>query len=242
MDAEIIYLYHSGFALITERHCFIFDYYIDMPRGCGLDKGVIDPEEIKELDVVVFSSHRHPDHFNPKIFSWRKVIPNIRYILSDDIRTTEDALLVHPGKNYDLGDIKLQVLKSTDVGAAFLIEADGLCIYHAGDLNDWYWNGEPDKDNAEMTRLYREQIDLLRGKKIDIAFVPVDPRLEENCLRGLEYFMNTVGAKLAVPMHFGDDLSIFKTLKSDPIADAYRDKIAFFSRRGERILYSPKEY
>jgi L-ascorbate metabolism protein UlaG (beta-lactamase superfamily) len=117
-----------------------------------------------------------------------------------------------------------------------IIKADGLCIYHAGDLNLWYWNGEPDDDNAEMERHYKEQIDTLKGEKIDIAFVPVDPRLEENDLLGLDYFMRTIGAALAVPMHFSDDTSIFDTLKSAPMTEDYRSKIAFFSRRGDQIL------
>lgn len=237
MEAEIRYLYHSGFAVKTDRHFFIFDYYIDTPRGCGLNKGVINPEEIRDLDVVVFVSHRHPDHYNPKIFSWRKEIPNIRYILADDIRTNEDVLKVHAEMTYDLGDIKFRVLDSTDTGAAFLLYADGLCIYHAGDLNLWYWNGEPEEDNASMIRRYHEQIDTLKGENIDIAFVPVDPRLEENYLLGLDYLIKTADVKLTVPMHFGKNLSIFEELKHDSRTEAYRNRIAIFSNRGDIIPY-----
>lgn len=238
MNAEIRYLYHSGFAVKTEHHFFIFDYYLDTPHGCGLEKGVINPEEIRDLDVVVFASHRHPDHFNPRIFSWRKTVRKIRYVLSDDIRTSEDVLKVRPGETYDLGDLTVRTLKSTDEGVAFLLVADGLHIYHAGDLNLWHWNGEPDGDNAEMARRYREQIDTLKGEKIDIAFVPVDPRLEEHYLLGLDYFMKTVGANLAVPIHLGDDFSVFGELERDGRADAYREKIASYSKRGDAIFYT----
>ena len=237
MEAKIRYLYNSGFTVQTDHHFFIFDYYLDTPNGCGLNKGVINPDEIKDLDVVVFVSHRHPDHFNRRIFSWRKSIEQIRYVISDDIKTDEDALMVHPGQVYDMGDINVRVLQSTDVGSAFLLKADGLCIYHAGDLNLWFWDGEPDADNWEMERRYKEQINTLKGEKIDIAFVPVDPRLEGHYLLGLDYFMRTVGAELAVPMHFSDDTSIFEELKSDPIAEDYRDKIAFFTQRGSLISY-----
>ena len=66
---DIWYLEHSGFAVQTAGHLFIFDYYKDEPRGCGLAKGVVDPREIAGLDTVVLVSHRHPDHYNPKIFS-----------------------------------------------------------------------------------------------------------------------------------------------------------------------------
>lgn len=237
MKAEIRYLYNSGFTLKTDRHFFIFDYYLDSPKGCGLEKGVIDPEEIKDLDVVVFVSHSHPDHYNPRIFSWRKTVGKIRYVLSDDIKTPEDVIRVAPGQEYDLGDLSVRTLDSTDIGVAFLIQADGLCIYHAGDLNDWYWNGEPDSDNREMTRRYREQIDTLKGEAIDIAFVPADPRLEEHALRGLDYFMRTVGAELAVPMHFSENTAVFEELKTDSRTESYRGRIAFFTQRGDIIPY-----
>jgi len=237
MKAEITYLYNSGFALKTDRHLFIFDYYLDSPKGCGLAKGVIDPEEIKDLNVVVFVSHSHPDHYNPKIFSWRKTVGQIQYVLSDDIKTTEDVIKVGPGREYNLGDLRVRTLESTDIGVAFLILVDGLCIYHAGDLNDWYWDGEPEEDNREMTRRYRVQIDTLKNESIDIAFVPVDPRLEGNALRGLGYFMEAAGAELVVPMHFSDNTSIFEELKTDSRTDSYRDRIAFYSQRGDRIPY-----
>lgn len=237
MKAEIWYLYHSGFAVKTDRHFLIFDNYLNTPQGSGLDAGVIDPDEIKDLDVVVFASHSHADHYNPEIFSWRKTINRIRFVLSDDIITAEDALMVSPGQEYDFDGVRVRTLESTDMGVAFLVKTDGLCIYHAGDLNDWYWNGESDDANLEMTRRYRAQIDTLKGEKIDLAFVPVDPRLEGNYLLGLDYFMRTVGANLAFPMHFGNELSVLDQLKTDALADDFRDKIAFFPKRGARIVY-----
>lgn len=237
MKAEIHYLYHSGFAVKTDTHFFIFDYYLDSPRGQGLNAGVIDPEEIKDLDVVVFVSHSHGDHYNPIIFDWRKTVKNIRYVLSDDIITGEEVLMVSPGQECILDGLSVRTLESTDLGVAFLVKADGLCIYHAGDLNDWYWNGELDDANLAMTQRYREQIDTLKGEKIDIAFIPVDPRLEDNSLRGIDYFMRTVGANLALPMHFGSDLSALERLKTDAVADDYRGKVAVLSRRGTRMIY-----
>ena len=150
MKAEIYYLHHSGFAVKTESHFFIFDYYLDEPVGAGLRKGVIDPKEIRDLDVVVFASHSHPDHYSPRIFSWRKDVKKIRYVLADQIRTVEEAVKIGAGEAVDLGDLTIRALDSTDIGVAFLVKADGLCIYHAGDLNWWHWEGEPEEDNRAM--------------------------------------------------------------------------------------------
>lgn len=237
MEAEIRYLYHSGFAVKTERHFLIFDYYRDDPRGGGLADGVIDPGEIRDLDTVVFVSHSHPDHFSRKIFDLKSGVEKIRYVLSSEIRTREDAVLIRAGQTRDLGDLTVRALRSTDIGAAFLVKTDGLCIYHAGDLNWWHWEGEPAADNERMARQYKEQIDTLRGEAIDIAFVPVDPRLGENCLLGLGYFMETAGAGLAVPMHAFGNPAFYERLKSDPRAASYRGKIWFYKNRGDKTVF-----
>ena len=240
MEAEIRYLYHSAFTVKTDCHFFIFDYYRDDPYEGGLADGVIDPREIRDLDTVVFASHSHQDHFSRKIFDLKNEVVKIRYVLSSQIRTREakeNALRIQPGQTLDLGDLTVRALKSTDAGAAFLVKADGFCIYHAGDLNWWDWESEPEADRKKMARDYREQIDLLRGEKVDIAFVPVDPRLENSCLLGLNYFMEAVGASLAVPMHSFGNLAFYEGLKADPHISSYRDKMWFYDRRGNSTVF-----
>lgn len=241
MEAEIRYLYHSGFSVKTDRHFFIFDYYRNDPLGGGLADGVINPSEIRELNTVVFASHSHPDHYSGTIFELREGIENIRYVLSNQIHTKESVFRIHTGETLDLGDLTVRALKSTDVGAAFLVKADGLCIYHAGDLNWWHWEGEPDKDNEKMGREYREQIDSLRGENIDIAFVPVDPRLEKSCLLGLDYFMKAAGAQLAVPIHSFGHPDFYEFLKADPRTLSYRDKLWIYRNRGDRTVFQKAE-
>lgn len=237
MEAEIRYLYHSGFSLETKNHFLIFDYYLDTPHGAGLSKGVVDPEEIRDKNVSVFASHSHPDHYTPKIFSWRKTIPRIRYFLSNDIHTAEEAVRLAPGETSGEGDVLVRALESTDIGAAFLVRTDGLCVYHAGDLNWWRWNGEPDEDNEEMGRRYRRQIDTLRGESVDVAFIPVDPRLEENAFLGMNYFMETVGPRAVVPMHSFGDTAYYDTLKTEPSVRPWLDRILFYRNRGDRMTF-----
>ena len=241
MKAEIRYLYHSGFTVKTDRHFLIFDYYRDDPIGGELAEGVVNPEEIRDLDTVVFASHSHPDHFSRKIFSLRDSVEKIRYVLSNQIHTKEDAFRIHAGETLDLGDLTVRALKSTDAGAAFLVKADGLCIYHAGDLNWWHWEGEPEKDNEKMGRDYRTQMDTLRGEEIDIAFVPVDPRLEESCLLGLDYFMEAAGARLVVPMHSFGRPDFYEALKTDPRTLSYRDRLWLYQNRGDQTAFQKEK-
>ena len=233
MNAKIRYLYHSGFAVQTERHFLIFDYWRDKPMGGGLESGVIDPIAIKDMDVVIFVSHNHGDHFNRGIFQWKNDIAKVRYILSDDIRATGGAMAIKPGGTLAQPDLTVYALKSNDEGVAFIVDIDGLRIYHAGDLNWWHWEGEPDDENEEMATSYRSQISLLSGKPVDIAFVPVDPRLEKQYACGIDYLMRTVDVRHAAPMHFGDDASVVGRLLSDPVSQGYRNRILGFTKRGE---------
>lgn len=236
MDAVIRYLHHSGFALETDHHFLIFDYYLDTPKGCGLSKGVVNPNELKNKNVVVFASHSHPDHYSPRIFSWKKTIPQIRYILADEIKPPEEAIKIAPRQTLDLGDLSVRALESTDLGVAFLVHVDGLCIYHAGDLNWWHWEGEPEEDNKAMARRYQEQIDSLRGEEIDLAFLPVDPRQEGNALLGLNYFIKTVGAKAIVPMHSFGRTEFYKSLSIKP--KLKKEQFLVYQKRGDVLTYS----
>jgi len=233
MNAKIWYLYHSGFAVQTAAHFLVFDYWRTSPKGADLEKGVVDPAALREQDVVAFASHSHSDHFNRTILNWREDIPKLRIVLSDDIPAVEGALMIGPGETLVQPDLTVRTLASNDQGVAFIVEVDGLCIYHAGDLNWWHWEGEPDDYNAGMAASYKAQIDLLAGKKIDLAFVPVDPRLEEQYAWGFDYLMRTAEVSRAVPMHFGDQTSAVGRLLQDPVSESWRDRVIGFVRRGE---------
>lgn len=199
---KVTYIHHSGFLVETDRFYYVFDY----------ESGSL-PEMDAAKPVLVLSSHSHADHYNPEVFSLLEAsgMQQIRAILSDDIEAPAniDSLIVSPNKSYDLGQQqKLTTFRSTDLGVAFLIEEENTLIYHAGDLNDWVWEGESDAYNAEMTAGYRRQIDLLAQKldhrKIDTAFVVLDPRQEKDYDRGMSYFLRNIPAKQVYPMHYWD--------------------------------------
>jgi len=233
MNVKVWYLYHSGFAVQTAEHFLIFDYWRDTPKGKGLESGVIDPSALRDHDVVVFVSHIHGDHYNRNTHGWKDEIPKLRIILSSDIRKAEYAERIGPGETLALPDLSVQALESNDEGVAFVVEVDGLRIFHAGDLNWWHWEGEPDDENEEMARSYKSQIDLLTAKPVDLAFIPVDPRLEKQYAWAIDYLMRTVDVRHVVPMHFGNDVSIVQQLLDDPISEPYRDRILALTSRGE---------
>ena len=233
---EVTYLYHSGFAADTGKHFIIFDYWKNTPAGGGLKDGVIDPKEIKDRDVIVLSSHRHKDHFNKVILDWPAVIPRCRIILSDDIKKTNGAITIGPDSELIQPDFALRTLRSNDEGVAFALNIDGLSIYHAGDLNWWHWEGEPGSWNDDIKQSYKKEVDRLKKETFDIAFIPVDPRLNEQYAWGMDYFMRTVNTRFAVPVHFGDDVSVLDRLFNDPVSKNYRDKIVPLKIRGQSFM------
>jgi hypothetical protein len=64
---------------------------------------------------------------------------------------------------------------------------EGKVIYHAGDLNWWHWNGEPDEDNVYYKETFLKEMKYLEGKEIDVAFMLLDPRQEDKYCLGMNY-------------------------------------------------------
>ena len=235
---QVWYLGHSGFAVSIDDKLLIFDYYLDNSESNerSLSSGVIEPSEIKDKRVFVFASHRHPDHFNPVILSWKKQLSDVRYLLSYDIPKKyhqEWTSILKYNEVYQYEDLTIQTFKSTDEGIAFLINIDGISIYHAGDLNWWHWNGEPKSWNNDMAAKYKREVSLIKNYKIDIAFLPADPRLESAELMGMRWFLNEVDVKTAFPMHFENDYSIMDRINDEANKDSTFKKVNTISKRGE---------
>jgi L-ascorbate metabolism protein UlaG (beta-lactamase superfamily) len=234
---KITYLDNSGFAVETENRFLVFDYYNPKPKGGRLSQGVVNPEDIGDRRAVLFVSHSHYDHYHKGIFQLRDQVPHIGYILSDDVKCKPgaDVLLVAPDGDYPFDGMEIHTLRSTDLGVAFLLKADGMTIYHGGDLNWWHWIGEPEEKNQSMARRFLAEMDSLRGMDIDVAFVPMDPRQEHNYLLGLNAFMERANARHVIPMHFGRAIEAFDWLEQDPRADGYRERIVPLTRRGQQV-------
>ncbi|MFY9214596.1 MAG: MBL fold metallo-hydrolase [Tissierellaceae bacterium] len=201
LNVTVNYIAHSGFAVETENRVLIFDYF----------KGQVDIED-RDKDIYVFSSHGHRDHFNPIVLDWKKDFKNIHYILSKDIDVEEDnsITLMGPYKEYFIDGLRIKTFGSTDQGVSFLVSVDGLNIFHAGDLHWWYWERYSEIEKINMENSFKIKVKRLKnsGLDIDIAFFPVDPRLEDNFHLGGEYFISEIRPKYFFPMHSWDKYEI----------------------------------
>lgn len=157
---------HCGYAVKTKNKLLIFDYhsYGTLPEKPTLANGFINPEEIKDLDVVVFVSHNHFDHFNPAILSWQSVVKNITYVFGWKTGFGGKAIdMAEPRSEKRIGDMVIYTVNDTHVGipeVAYLVKVDGITIYHAGD-----YFGSVNGYNSDMKYI------LEKGGKIDLGFI-----------------------------------------------------------------------
>lgn len=221
---NVTYIGHSGFLVETSRSYYLFDYY----------KGALPPLSA-DKPVLVLASHSHEDHYQPGIFSLLQEAgcKKLYAILSDDIpcHTVPAGInyrTVSPGQECRLPNgALLTAYLSTDQGVAFLIEDQEGILYHAGDLNDWVWEGEEPDYNERMTRIYRKQIDAMARKLgdrvIDIAFVVLDPRQEQDYARGMLYFLSKLRTHAVYPMHYWEKPRIIQRFLTEH--PQYKDRI-----------------
>jgi len=237
---KVTYLDHSSFAVETEKHLLIFDYYNDESEGPqrALSSGVVGEEDLKvNKEIIVFSSHSHGDHFNPLILKWRSWRPDIKYVLSNDIVLEEkdsNIRFMVPYEQIQLDSVNIRSYGSTDIGISFMVHVDGVNIFHAGDLNWWYWWDDTPEDIQKAERWFKEEVERIVGEKIDIAFFPVDPRLEHNYCKGALYFIEKLAPKYFVPMHFWGNFDVCSKFKAE--VEGLSTEVVEISSRGQNIL------
>ena len=210
----IYYIYHSGFVLELEKSILIFDFY-RIPTDKKNEEESFISKFIKRTDkkVYVFSSHSHSDHFNKEILKWLSLNENIKYILSDDIKIHKhkNFYFTKEGDSFELDNLKISTFGSTDLGSSFYVNVEDKNIFHSGDLHLWHWEDDTLEEEKTMYDAYMSELEKIKKlDRIDIAFVPVDPRLGVNTLEGVELFYKVLKPKLIVPMHFSDDYSQMK--------------------------------
>ncbi|MDO4942035.1 MAG: MBL fold metallo-hydrolase [Lachnospiraceae bacterium] len=229
---KVTFIDHSGYLVELEHSVLLFDYY----RG--------EIPEIAGKKWYVFVSHFHQDHYNPVIFDLRRRGEDVTYILSKDVKKYRRRTLKEPyeivswNESYRIEDIFVDTFQSTDEGCAFLVHAEGLDIFHAGDLNWWHWIGEPESDNEAMKTGYIRQIAKLEHENIDLAFMLLDPRQEGAYAWGMNYFMEHTRAKMVFPMHMWGAYALCDAYLQTECGRKYKNRFQKISHEGETFVFS----
>jgi len=240
-QAEVWFLGHSGWAIKTQNHFLIFDYF-DNPRGrmpdhACLKSGCIDADELKDININVFSTHGHADHFNQSYFDWNDNNPNVNYIFCHTpLGVSEEYTYLPVNTEKEIDGIKIYVNNSTDDGGGFLLEVDGLTIFHMGD----HANGE-----NVLSEDFTREIDLIaeKNKDIDILFGPIrgcSLGSPEQVKSGIYYTLDKLHPALFVPMHSGTYTTENKAFADQAIRDGIMVPMHTVVTKGDRFFYSNK--
>jgi len=210
-EATVWYLRHAGWAVRIGDALLIFDYQERMgmegitdatPRT--LENGLIDPAEIRDLDVYVFVTHAHGDHYDPVIFDWQGQIESLTYIIGwHEQPLTHCERFIGPEATChtmdglrataDLGDIQIYTIDSFHneiPEVAYLVRRGDWIVYHNGDyLADYV------TDYAYLKTI----ID-----RIDLAFVAGYPGHEWPHVARAVHLVREFDVPAIFPMHFRD--------------------------------------
>lgn len=223
---KVTHIFHSGVIVETDQHLLIIDYYHE--NHAFVRKVFFDYlKEQAHKDFYYFVTHGHDDHFTEKIFSTshQSLKGKTRYILSEDLadykNTHSNIVFCRPYQAFGVGDLRITTFGSTDQGVSYLIKikSQDALIFHSGDLNWWHWKHFSQDEQLQEKKDFLEELQKLkahlttRDTTPDIAFVPIDPRLEEFYNLAGNAFLEEIHPKKMFPLHFRDDYDITKKFK-----------------------------
>jgi len=222
---QITFLGHSGFLVEWEDTACLFDWSEGELPSIGPDR-----------KLYVFASHSHGDHFREEVFAMSGKHGNVTYVLSSDIaaelpegtggrlvRMKPHTKRLFPGGRR--GVLTVWTLTSTDEGVAYLVNYGGRTVYHAGDLHWWAWPDDTPAEAQDMKNRFFAELGTLKGLRLDAAFLPLDPRLEDNYWLGFDAAMRTADIQNAFPMHMWGDYDVVNKLLRQRDSEPYRDRI-----------------
>lgn len=234
-DAVIWYLGHAGWAVKTKNTFLIFDYWergkSDQPL---LANGRINPEEIKDLDVYVFCSHVHDDHYDEIIFDWEKTIERLTFIFGWQNKKGKNHVCLSPRERKKIGRIEVLLVNSPEANPldnAFLVKADGITVYHAGDYG--LLGGI-----EEITTIYNQDMQFLKenANELDIMFL-ASRLMNGKVPEYINFSIETAKPRVFFPMHCQNSEYLFRELADEIAKFGHPTKIIAPENRGDVYIY-----
>ncbi len=246
-EAILWYLGHTGWAIKTQNHLMVFDYWkrwASADEPC-LANGHISSHEIADQNLAVYVTHEHGDHFDTTIFDWQDKVKNIKYIYgfqAENLPQYREAAYNGPGYEYiaprqyqEVDGMKIWTIDSNDAGVGFLVQVDGISIWHAGDHAGW----DDEDTKAEFIR----EIDYLDGLvgEVDFAFVNVTGCRHsghpEELFEGNAYTIDKLNARVTIPTHGVHNEHKYKEFAERMASENYNTEIYAPENCGDNFFY-----
>ncbi len=222
---SLTFIWHDCFLLRTDNIAVVFDYWKDGRRRASVDDAPAFLDSIpQDIPLYIVVSHHHKDHFHKSIFAWELKHPLIRFIISRDTEKSIRYMLrpdsvysgfkpsptkvnvLRPGERWCDSFLTVEAFGSTDTGNSYLLTlADGMRVFHAGDLNAWTWRDESTQAEIdEAVNAYGKILDTIAeaAPHIDLAMFPVDSRIGTGYAEGAAMFVRKIDVGCFFPMHF----------------------------------------
>lgn len=238
-EASVWFLGHSGWAVKTQNHFLVFDYFCNprerKPGDSCIASGFILPEQLKDQQVTVFSTHGHGDHYDPRIFNWKNAASDIEFVLCWNQNTDGNEYTLIPyHEQKSVRDMDVFVTRSTDLGGGYVVEVDGLVLYHMGDHANGAENLMPE---------FTDEIDLVAGKydKIDIVFGGIrgcSLGQPDQVKKGIYYTLDKLNPNLFIPMHSGAHSFAYKEFTDTAKKDGITQNMKYVTHKGDRFVYT----
>ncbi len=206
----------SGYAVKTKEHLLLFNPFgIGESPEAGLANGCLNPNELTGQTITVLLTHGSAR----RVSKLAKIMPGADFILSSDptapatgglIFVGDDASdgnippyrLATPHGSLSMGGIQVHTTAMRRYwpgmeGMGYLVEADGVKIFHAG----LHASG----NRASEVDTYRKEIDFLKPfGPIDIAILPIKGRHIDPVYEPYLYLIDQLSPKAIYLI--GDDL------------------------------------
>ena len=206
------WLGQHSFVVKTNSKVIYFDPYLSVSQK-RLTPPALNEADITNADIV-FCSHNHSDHVDPTALNGIAKNSNSFFVGPTSVVKVYDELNIKENRIYKTNcnePLTIDNIKITSIPSAhemfdydkttgypyvgFIVEVDGVCIYHSGD-----------------TCKYEGLETRLKEFNIDVAFLPINgrsaERLKRKCYGNMTYqeavdLAGAITPRLTIPAHYG---------------------------------------
>ncbi|MDR1664369.1 MAG: MBL fold metallo-hydrolase [Clostridiales bacterium] len=216
----VFYLGHSAWVVETPGHFLLFDVQDhNVAEDGALTDGRVGTASVSGKPAYALFSHKHHDHYSGKLHeAFAAAVPPYFTLLGDfSSRDKPNTFTLRPREKREFADasggITVHTADSTDAGVCWLVQADGINIFFAGDNADWA-DGDPNN------KVYYREIDYIAGLglNIDMAFIPVCTFFGQrpaDMTRGAIYAVEKLKPALTFPMHGNGREYLYREFEGD---------------------------